>query len=240
MNVGRRQLAGKQFLLIEVDHHLHWLTPVRERNDDPRDGHEEGADSHVGEVIELCGRHIVGADLDHGHRDGGGRQTHDQGRRYIGRQNLEDGLRNTDDIRFGPADIDPVLEKYIGDADAVIGVTMDVLNPFHRGGQEAFEEVRDAPFHPLRQQTGVHIDDGGNGNRDIRKHIGRHGPNAEAPEYQNENRHHDEGVRSLEGDDDELVHSWRQREAVGFPVMWTLRSYKTSLGMCRYYMYYKR
>ena len=82
--------------------------------------------------------------------------------------------------------------------------------------RKAFEEIGDAPFHPLRQQTGVHIDNGGNWNRDIRKDVGRHFPDAKSPQYYDEDRHHNKGVGSLEGNDDELVHGLMQSEAGWF------------------------
>ena len=57
MNVGRREVTSEHFLRIEVDHDLHVLAPVWVRQDDPRYRHQQGADSHIGEIIELRGRH---------------------------------------------------------------------------------------------------------------------------------------------------------------------------------------
>src|SRR5262249_11931171 len=128
VNIRRRKMTGEQFLLIEVDHDLHVLAPVRMWQDYPRYRHEQGSDSHVGKIIELRGRHRLGADLKHGHRYGGWRETHDHRGRDIRRQRLHDILRNADDIRFGPAHVDAVLKKNIGDAAAVVGVTMDILD----------------------------------------------------------------------------------------------------------------
>ena len=39
---------------------------------------------------------------------------------------------------------------------------------------KAFEQIRDAAFHLLRQQAGVDPHHGGDGNHDIREDIGRH------------------------------------------------------------------
>ena len=174
VNVRRSELTGEQFLLIEVNHDLHVLPAVWVRQNDPRHRHEQGADSHIGEIIELRGRQVVGADFEHGHRYGGWRETHDHGRRNIRRQRLDDILRYAHDICFCPAHVDSVLKKNIGDAAAKVGMAMDVLDAFHRRGQETFEQIRDAPFHLLRQHAGVDPDHGGDGNRDIRKNVGRH------------------------------------------------------------------
>ena len=149
MNVRRREVPGEQFLLIEVDHDLHVLPPVWMREDDPRYRHEQRADSHVREVIEFRGRHVVGADLEHGHRDRRWRETHDHGRRNIRGQSLDDVLRNAHDIRFGSGHIDSVLEINVGDAAAVVGMAMDIFDALDRRGQKAFEQIRDAPFHLL-------------------------------------------------------------------------------------------
>src|SRR5262245_63908515 len=137
--------------------------------DYPRYRHKQGSDSHVGKIVELGWRHTLGADLKHGYRYGGWCQTHDHGGRNIVRQRLDDVLRNTHDIHFCSADVDSVLEKNVRDAAAVVGVTMDILDAFHRGSQESFEQIRDAPFHLLWQQSGVDPDHRGDRNRDIRE-----------------------------------------------------------------------
>ncbi len=194
MNVRRSEVSGEQFLLIEIDHDLHVLATVWVRQDYPRYRHEQGADSHIDEIIELRGRHRIGADLEHGHRYGGWRETHDHGRGNIGRQRLDDILRNAHDIRFGPAHVDSVLEINIGDAAAEVRVAMDVLDAFHRRGQKAFEQIRDAPFHLLRQQAGVDPDHGGDGNCDIREDVGRHVEHCLSAQQQDQDAHDDEGV----------------------------------------------
>ncbi len=53
MDVRRREVPGEQFLLIEIDHHLHVLAPVGMRQDRARYRDQEGSDSHDAEVIEL-------------------------------------------------------------------------------------------------------------------------------------------------------------------------------------------
>ena len=143
--------------------------------------------------------------MEHGHRYGGGRETHDHGRGNIGRQRLDDVLRNAHDIRFGPAHVDSVLEINIGDAAAEVGVAMDVLDAFHRRGQEAFEQIGDAPFHLLRQQAGVDPDHGGDGNRDIREDVGRHVEHRLGAQQHDKDGHDDEGVRPSQGNEDNLA-----------------------------------
>ena len=206
MNVCRREVAGEQFLLIEIDHDLHVLPPIRVRQNYPRDRHEQGSDSHVGEVKELRGGHVVGTDFEHGHRYGGWCETHDHGRGNIRRQRLHDSLRNAHDIRFGPTHIHIVFEEDIRDTAAVVRVAMDVLDAFHRGGQEAFEQIGDAPFYLLWQHTGVDPDYGGDGNRDIREDVGHHAEDRPAPEHHDQDRHHHEGVWPAQGNENHLHH----------------------------------
>ena len=84
---------------------------------------------------------------------------------------------------------------------------MDVLDAFHRRGQEAFEQIRDAPFHLRRQQAGIDPDHGGDGNRDIREDVGRHVENRLGPEEHDKNGHDDEGVGPAESNEDKLIHT---------------------------------
>ena len=84
---------------------------------------------------------------------------------------------------------------------------MDVLDAFHRRGQKAFEQIRDAPFHLLRQQAGVDPDHGGDGNRDIREDVGRHVEHRLGAQQHDKDGHDDEGVRPAQGNEDNLVHA---------------------------------
>lgn len=84
---------------------------------------------------------------------------------------------------------------------------MNVLNPFHRRGQEPLEEIRDAAFHLLRQQTGIDPHDRGDGNRNIREDVGRHLEDREASQQDDEDGHHHEGVGSAQRDENNGVHA---------------------------------
>ena len=210
VDIGRREVTGEQFLLIEVDHDLHVLAAVRVRQDDSRDRHEQGSDPHVGQIIELSRRQVVGADLEHGHRYRRWRETHDHWRGNVRRQRFDDVLRNAHDIRFGSGHVDAVLEKNIGDTAAVVRMTMDIFDAFDRRSEEAFEQIGDASFHLLRQQACVDPDHGGDGNRDIREDVSRHMENRLGAHEHDQDRHDDEGIGPAEGNEDDLVH--RRRE----------------------------
>lgn len=93
---------------------------------------------------------------------------------------------------------------------------MDVLDALHCCGQGAFEQIRDAPFHNLRQQAGVIPDHGGDGNRDVREDIGRHMEHRHGPEYHDEEGKHDEGVGPAQGNEDDLVHVRILRKGLSF------------------------
>src|SRR4029079_1304788 len=206
VNVRRSEVTGEQILLIEIDHDLHVLTSVRMRQNDPWYRHEQGTDTHVGNVLQFRWRHVVGADFEHGHRYRGWRETHDHGRGNVGRQRLDDVLCNAHNIRFGPAHLHPVLQINIGNAAAVVRVTMNVLDAFHCRGQETFEQIRDASLHLLRQQSGIDPDDGGDGNRDIRKDVGWHVEYCFAAQQYDQDRHDEEGIRPSQSNEDDLVH----------------------------------
>ena len=84
---------------------------------------------------------------------------------------------------------------------------MDILDAFHRGSQESFEQIRDAPFHLLRQQSGVDPDHGGDRNRDIREDVGRHVEDGLGAQQHDQDGHDDEGIRPSQGNENDLVHS---------------------------------
>ena len=91
---------------------------------------------------------------------------------------------------------------------------MDVLDAFHRRGQEAFEQIRDAPFYLLRQQAAVDPDHGGDGNSDIREDVGRHVEHRLGAQQHDQDGHDDEGVRPSQGNENDLVHARRLPKAV--------------------------
>jgi hypothetical protein len=213
VDVRWSQFTGQQFLLIEVDHDLHVLPAVGVRQHDAGNRHQQRTNSHVGKVIELRGREVVRADLKHGDGDRGRGETHDHGRRDIGGKRLDDVLRDADDIRLRPAHIDAVLKKNVRDATAVVRVTMNVLDAFHRRGQEALKQIGDAPFHLLWQQAGIDPNHGSHRNGDVWKHVGGHLVDRQGPHRDDKDGHDDEGVGPTQGNKDNCIHRRRLSEA---------------------------
>ena len=64
-------------------------------------------------------------------------------------------LRDRRDLRVGGADVDARLEEDLDDADAGIGVGLDVLDVVDGRGQRALERRDDAARHLVRRQAGV-------------------------------------------------------------------------------------
>ena len=78
------EVTGEQFLLIEIDHHLHVLAPVGMRQDRARYRDEQGSDSHDARGYRAPPVYVIGGDLQRGHRHLGWEQTHDHGREISG------------------------------------------------------------------------------------------------------------------------------------------------------------
>lgn len=125
----------------------------------------------------------------------------------IRRQRFDHRLRDRRDVGFRAAAFDSVLKIDVDNAAAEIGMALDILDAFDCRGQEAFEYIRDAPLDILWQQAVVGPDHGSDGDQDIRKDISRCMEYRHGPEYHDQDRQNDEGVRPSQGNVDKLDHA---------------------------------
>ncbi len=179
---------------IEVDLDLALLAAVGIGDRGARHGDQRRAqlvDADVGEL--LLGEAF--ARQRHLHdRHGRGAVVEDQRRRRARRHRLEQGLRDRGDLGVGGADVDVGLEEDLDDAEAVVGIGLDVLDVVDGGRQRALERRDDAAGHLIRRQPGILPDDADHRNADVGKDIGRRPQRRQRADDQDQQRQHDERI----------------------------------------------
>ena len=87
-----------------------------------------------------------------------------------------------------------LLEEYLDDAKAVIGIGDDVLDVVDGGGQRALERRGDASRHLVRRQAGVLPDHPDHGDPDVGKDVGRRTQRSQRADDQEKQRQHDKRI----------------------------------------------
>ena len=192
---------------VEVDLDLADLAAERERHRRARDGDERRAHRSYGKVEKLLLGETLARQRQLQDRHGRGVVVQDQRRRGAGRHLLEQRLRDRRDLRVGGANVDVRLEEDLDDADAVVGVGLDVLDVVDGGGQRPLERRRDAPGHLVGRQSRVLPDDADDGDANVGKDVGRRAPGRERADDHQQQRHDDEGVGPCQRDADDGDHA---------------------------------
>jgi hypothetical protein len=185
---------------IEVDLNLPLLAAERVGNGGAGHGDERRAhlvDADVGQPLlgEALARQRHQQD-----RHGGGVVIEDQRRRRAGRHRLDQGLRDRRDLGVGGADVDVGLKEDLDDAEAVVGIGLDMFDVVDGGRQRALERRRDAPGHLVRRQPRVLPDDADDRNADVGKDVGRRSQSGERADDQDQQRQHDERIGARQRD----------------------------------------
>src|SRR5205814_1152933 len=88
-------------------------------------------------------------------------------------QRADDGLSNRGDLRYAGIDGSALAEEHFDDANAIVGVRLDVLDIVDRGGERALLVVVNALFDFLGVQTGISPDDAHHRDVDRGENVGR-------------------------------------------------------------------
>jgi len=118
-------------------------------------------------------------------------------------------------LRVGGGDVDAGLEEDLDDADAGVGVGLDVLDVVDRRRQDALERRRDAPGHLVRRQARVAPGHRDHRDADLGEDVGRRAQRGQRADDQQQQRHHDEGERAAQGDADGTDQYGRASGCVG-------------------------
>ena len=193
-DVLSRQASGLQGGGIEVDLDLAQLAAERVGDRRARHGDERGAhlvDADVGQP--LFGEAFARQRHQHD-RHGRGVVIEDQRRRRAGRHRFDQGLRDRGDLGVGGADVDVGLKEDLDDAEAVVGIGLDMLDVVDGGRQRALERRRDAPRHLIGRQAGILPDDADHRNADVGEDVGRRPQRRQRADDQDQQRQHDERI----------------------------------------------
>ena len=153
------------------------------------------SDSRLARQRELNDRHARGVEAQH------------IGRSDAGRQKFEHRLRGRRHLGDGEVDLHIGLEIDLDDAVARQGLRLDVLDIVDLRGQRALVKIDNASRHLVWRQAVIgphHADDR---NADVGKNVGRCLDPRLDPENQDQHRHDDKCVGSLEGDTDNADHA---------------------------------
>ncbi len=201
-----RQSAGLHGGGIQIYLDLALLAPERVRNRGTGDRHQRGADHVDGKVAEVLLAQPLTRQRDLQDRHRRGAVVQDQRRRGARRHLLEKRLGDRRHLRVGGADIDARLKEDLDDAEAVIGIGLDVLDVIDRRGQCLLEWRRDTAGHLVRRQAGILPDDPDHRDADFRKDIGRRPQSGQRPNDQDEERENDERIWARQRDANEIDH----------------------------------
>ena len=191
-----------------------------------------GTNEVLREIEELDLREGVARQGELDDRHARGVVDENDGRGDAGRQLLQDGLRDRGDLSLRGVDVDGRLEKDLDHADARQRLRLDVLDVVDGGRQCALVGRDDAARHVVGRQAGVAPHRGNDGNADVGKNVGRRSESGESPEYEDEDRHHDEGVgaRQRQAHDGGHGVDARAAEGVGKPDAFkSMRTFRRNL-----------
>ena len=193
---------------VRIDVELDLALLAAERPRDRRAGHRDERRAQLvgGDVEHVLFGQPLAAQCELNDRHGRGAVVQDQRRRRTCGQLPEHGLRNGRDLRVRCADVDIRLKEDLDDAVGIVRVGDDVLDVIDRRGQRALERRDDTARHLIRRQAGVlphHTDDR---DADLGENIGRSTQSRERPDNQEQEREHDESIRSAQGNPDKRIH----------------------------------
>ena len=97
---------------------------------------------------------------------------------------------------IAPCTFVPGPEKYFDDSQPVHRLGFHVLNVIDRGGDAALGVGHDAVCHVLRRHSRVKPHDRNDWNIDVRKDVGRSAQDCERRQNDDDERHHDECIRT--------------------------------------------
>ena len=195
-DVLAREAPGLHRRGIEIDLNLAQFAAEGIGDGGARHGDERRAELVDADIRQPLFREAFARQRQLQDRHGGGAVVEDQRRRRAGRHLLDQGLRNRGDLGVGGADVDVGLEEDLDDAEAVVGIGLDMLDVVDGGRQRALERRRDAPGHLIGRQTGILPDHADDGNADVGEDIGRRSQRGERADDQDQQRQHDERIGS--------------------------------------------
>ena len=199
-DVLARQASRLQRGGVEIDLDLPQLAAERVGNCGA--GHRDQRRAHL--VDADVGQLLLGEALTRQRhlddRHGRGVVVEDQRRRRAGRHRLDHGLRDRRHLRVGGVDVDARLKEDLDDAEAVVGIGLDMLDVVDGGGQRALEGRGDAAGHLVGRQAGVLPDDADHRNADVGEDVGRRAQSGERADDQDQQRQHDERIGARQRD----------------------------------------
>ena len=179
---------------IGIHHDLLDLAAVGQRHAGALDVSQAGTDELQAVIIQVGLAHALATEAEL--HDGNRRSVVLDHKGWIGarRQDAQDGLHNSGDLRQGKLDLDIRLEEDLDDRDALVALALGVLHVIDRGGQRALAHRDHTAFHLGGRQAGVGPHDRDDGNVDVGKNVlGRLHSRADAQKG-NQHRQHDESV----------------------------------------------
>jgi hypothetical protein len=221
-------LGGKIFGFesgeIEIDGDQAGLAAIRPRHGGALDGGEADADLVLADVVELLLGEFSTGDgvLENGDR--GGVVADDERGRLAGRELPQNSLGDGGDLGDARVDGGAGLEEDFDDADAVVGVGLDVLDVVDGRAERALVIIEDALLDFRGAQTGVLPDDADDRDVDGGKNIGRRAEQHERRHQDQDERRDDKRVGAPESKTDDphgqgapAAAGWGEKENAGEP-----------------------
>ena len=128
-------------------------------------------------------------------RHGGGVVIQDQRRSDAGRHLLQHRLGDRGHLGGGGADIHIGMEEYLDDADAGQRLAFDMVDVVHRQRKLALIIIDDAARHIVGRQAAIGPGRRDHRNFDVGENVDRRADGRQSAEEDDQDRHHDEGVR---------------------------------------------
>ena len=197
-DVLRRQAARVQRLHLEVDLDQPLLAPIGKGNGRARHGHQRRAHRVDPQVKQRLLRHALPRHRELQDRHRRRVVIEDQRRRDAGRHLAHHHLGYGGDLGIGHGNVDARLEKNLDDANAGIGIGLDMLDVVDGGGQRALVQRTDTSGHLLRRQAGVLPGHRNHRYPDFRKDVRGGSQRRQGPDDHQQQGHHHEGIGPLQ------------------------------------------
>ena len=197
--IARRQTLGLQQLRVDVQHDRTLFAAIDIRNHGARYRHKLRTNKVQTKIVEILLAQSFPRQAKLDNRHARRAEVDDLWRKNARRKTAQLKLRGRRDLRVGGIQARPRLQIKLNDHLARNRGRLDVLNVIHQHRQRLLVGRRQPSFELLRIQARILPCNRHHRNVNVGKNVGRRARDHHRRSNQNEDRQHDEGVRSAEG-----------------------------------------